>query len=39
MAKTPQSLKVLVVDDDRAICEFMETFLEKSVAITWWCSI
>ena len=29
MAKTPQALKVLVVDDDQAICEFMETFLKK----------
>lgn len=29
MAKTPQPLKVLVVDDDQAICEFMETFLKK----------
>ena len=29
MAKAPQPLKVLVVDDDQAICEFMETFLKK----------
>ncbi len=29
MAKAPPSLKVLVVDDDQAICEFMETFLRK----------
>lgn len=29
MAKAPPSLKVLVVDDDQAICEFMETFLRN----------
>ncbi len=29
MAKAPTPLKVLVVDDDQAICEFMETFLAK----------
>ncbi|MEM9068530.1 MAG: response regulator [Myxococcota bacterium] len=29
MAKAPPSLRVLVVDDDEAICEFMETFLKK----------
>ncbi len=29
MAKSPQPLKVLVVDDDEAIREYMETFLAK----------
>ena len=29
MAKAPQPLKVLVVDDDQEICDFMETFLTK----------
>ena len=29
MAKSLPAVKVLVVDDDRAICEFMETFLAK----------
>ncbi len=29
MAKPLPPVKVLVVDDDEAICEFMETFLEK----------
>ncbi|MCB9613989.1 MAG: response regulator [Sandaracinus sp.] len=29
MAKAPQPLKVLVVDDDEAIREYMETFLTK----------
>lgn len=27
MPKLPQQVRVLVVDDDKAICEFMETFL------------
>jgi len=29
MAKGMQTVRVLVVDDDREICEFMETFLAK----------
>ncbi len=29
MAKGVPPIRVLVVDDDKAICEFMETFLEK----------
>lgn len=29
MGKAPTPLKVLVVDDDKAICDFMETFLSK----------
>ena len=29
MAKLPQEVRVLVVDDDEAICEFMQTFLSS----------
>ena len=29
MAKGMQAVRVLVVDDDQEICEFMETFLSK----------
>lgn len=29
MAKPPPAIRILVVDDDDAICEFMETFLTK----------
>ena len=29
MAKSPPAIRILVVDDDDAICEFMETFLTK----------
>lgn len=29
MSKSPAAVRVLVVDDDEAICDFMETFLKK----------
>jgi len=29
MSKTISPMQVLVVDDDRSICEYMETFLSK----------
>ncbi len=29
MPRKPPAIRVLVVDDDEAICEFMETFLQK----------